>query len=76
MVAISFSSALSMVLHVSGRVEGGSPILLAAPKSPGPKDFMVIVRPQVGVVGQDEDCYKAQCRAGPPGGCSLCGHSH
>ena len=75
-VAIFFYSALSMVLHFSGRVEGGSSILLAAPKSPGPKDFMVMVGAQVGVVGQDEDCHKAQCRAGPPRGCSLCGHSH
>ena len=35
-----------------------------------------MVGAQVGVVGQDEDCHKAQCRAGPPRGCSLCGHSH
>ena len=47
------SCALSTGLHFSGRVEGGSPILLVAPKSPGSKDFMVMVGARAGVIGQD-----------------------
>lgn len=54
------SCALSTVLGCL------SPILLAVPKSPGPKDFRVMVGAQVGVLGQNKECrpqYSAIQRA-------------
>lgn len=42
-----------IVLQFSGSDEGGSPILLFAPKSPGLKDLRVMVGARAGVSGQN-----------------------
>lgn len=48
----SNSSLLFFIFLVVMR-EGLAPILWAAPKSPGPKDFRVLVGAQAGVLGQN-----------------------
>lgn len=51
MSALKLRSPVLRLLCFTALAE--QPVLLVAPKSPGPKDFMVMVGARAGVIGQD-----------------------